>query len=46
MGVDEDEEVGNGLRKWKSIGEEGPGVGVRIKDDCQEGWRRLLEWRC
>lgn len=42
MGVDEDEEVGDGSGKREGIREEGPGVGVRIQNDCQEGWWRFL----
>lgn len=41
MGVDEDEEVGNGGGEGKSGGEEGPGVRIRVEDYRQEGGRRL-----
>lgn len=43
MGVDEDKEVGDGLGQRERVGKEGPGVGVRIENNCQEGrWRFLL----
>lgn len=41
MGIDEDEEIGDGSGKRKGIGKESPGVGVCIENDGQEGWRRF-----
>lgn len=41
VGVDEDQEVGDGGGEWEGGGEEGPGVGVRVEDDGQQGWRGL-----
>ena len=33
MSIYENEDVGYGLGEWKSWGEKGPGVGIRIKDN-------------
>lgn len=37
MGVDEDEDVGNGLGEGEGGFEEGPGAGVRVDDNGEEG---------
>jgi hypothetical protein len=37
MGVDKDEEVGDGFGERESWGEKGPGVGIRVEDDGEEG---------
>lgn len=42
VGVDEDQEVGDGGGEWEGGGEEGPGVGVRVEDNGQQGWRGLV----
>lgn len=45
--VDEDEQVGYGLREGQRVVEKSPGVGVRVEDDGQEGggrfWSEALE---
>ena len=41
MGVYEDQEVGDCFGEWKSICKKGPGVGVCVENDGQEGWRRF-----
>lgn len=37
MGIDEDEEVCDGLRERERVLEGSPGVGICVKDDCEEG---------
>lgn len=43
MGVDENEEIGDGSGKGECIGEESPSIGVGIENDGQEGGRRSFE---
>lgn len=44
MGVDEDEDVGNGLGEGEGRFEEGPGAGVRVDDNGEEGGGGI--WAC
>jgi hypothetical protein len=37
VGVDEDEEVGDGGGEGEDIGDEGPGLGVCVEDYDEEG---------
>ena len=42
MGVYEDKEIGDCFGEGEGVCKEGPGVGVRVEDDGQEGRR----WFC
>ena len=41
MGIYEDQEICHSLREGKCISQECPSMRVCVKDDGEEGWRRL-----